>query len=94
MGFLRAMAQQLQLNVELLSVAFTVIDSLEDECEYKETPRQITTEFMNLVSDESFAKLGAILPQNMVIAALDLIDRGNGARLDHEPYIFALTPPR
>jgi len=41
------------------------------------------TEIMNsftptLVSDETLSKLGAILTEKLVIAALDLIDRGNG----------------
>jgi hypothetical protein len=33
----------------------------------------------HLVCDDSFAKLGAVFPQKMVIAALDLLDRGNSA---------------
>ena len=72
---------QVGSNNELLTVALAVIESLEDECKCQSVQPCVIhawkTERRHAVCDESFAKLGAVFPQKMVIAALDLLDRGN-----------------
>ncbi|EAU91724.1 hypothetical protein CC1G_04492 [Coprinopsis cinerea okayama7 len=53
------------LNSELLVVVFNILDSLETDT----------------LTDESYAKLGALFPETLVVAALDLVDRGNVLKL-------------
>ena len=64
---------------ELLTVALAVIESLEAECESPACGPMLSmkAEWGFTVCDDSFAKLGAVFPQKMVIAALDHLDRGN-----------------
>ncbi|TFK26536.1 hypothetical protein FA15DRAFT_686442 [Coprinopsis marcescibilis] len=49
------------LNHEFIDIIFKTLNSLETDD----------------LSDESFAKLGALFSDKLVIAALDLVDRGN-----------------
>jgi len=68
---------------ELWSVARAVIDSIESDSSscmllVPENLRTCKLTTANLVSNESLSKLFTIFPQNVLLAALDLVDTKGG----------------
>lgn len=68
-------------NRELLSFAETIIESIqptpESQCAH-DNLRVFPLSNVKKVSNDVLSKLAFVFPENLILAALDLIDRENG----------------
>jgi len=87
-------------NAELLTVAQAIIESIQptpdQEFQCKMTSPKTTILLHALiplkVSDDVLSKLAFIFPENLILAALDLIDRDNGEKFQFACIDKLFTP--
>lgn len=66
------------VNADMLLLTNAVIEGIPEEGRKFSASCFTLPDEIQIVDEDTITKLGALFPQNMVVSALDLLDRHNG----------------